>query len=267
MRIKKDNLVLLLLIFSSSLFILSCSSSKEFYNYLGVAKIDIVCNMAKGKSSFTVDIFSSLDFPKLSLAIDDNIIKYNKERYTVKLNDEKKQNEGYLHRFTIHAVFKELTITKLTFINNNKKIIIPIGRYTSKIYESSTKELSSDISSNIVGDNSYDLNLKIYNGSFHTYYLNEILAVAKKTSHNLSIDAIPTASKQIPPSNIQFFNHLNLSFNEHYYQVEGVLQSDFYTNLEKQYIYTSYYLNRINSIEYLQTKGIETINLYAIIID
>lgn len=254
----------ILTIFSLLLPLMGCYHKNNLTNYIGIARVDIVNNMAKEKSNLVLDVFSSLDLPNLTLYEDDNIIKFTKERYIISLNYKGSMNEGYLHRYTIQFIFREMTVTKLTFIVQEKKISCSIGRFTSKIYEPSTKEISSDISFNKSDTNKYVLKLKVFNQSIKTYYLNETLTVSKKASHDLIIDTIPTSSMQIPPSNIQFYDNMKLSFNEYYYQVEGVLKLDFFTNLKKEYIYASYYLNRIPSLDNLQIKGMATDQLYQV---
>ena len=73
-------------------------------------------------------------------------------------------------------------------------------------------------------------------------------------SHSLILTSILEGLDIRRTSNLFQFK---LKFSEKYYQAEGLIKLTFVTNLRKEYIYASYYVNRTPSIEHLQKQGIE----------
>lgn len=226
-------------------------------NFVGIAKVDIISDLAKEHCYLELDVYSGKNINNIDLVPNLKIGKAAKERYDIKLNTKEKQVDGFLHRFRIHFVLDAFSLTKLSFKVNAKVYAWPIGRFSCEEYKSTTDLIPADVIVSGIKEDEYSLSIQVLNKLERSLFLSDMDRISIPKSHELVLTDIPSAKALIYPDNIKTYSNLKLKFGEKYYQVEGLIKLCFVTNLRQEYIYASYYVNRSPSIEYLQTQGID----------
>ncbi|MDD4243528.1 MAG: hypothetical protein PHG08_04375 [Bacilli bacterium] len=239
------------------LFVLSSCTNVKDENFIGIAKVDIISDIAKEHCYLELDVYSGANGANIDLVPSLKITKVNKERYDVKLINKDKQTEGFLHRFRINFVLTPFSLTKLAFKVNAKVYSWPIGRFSCEEFKSTTDLIPIDVILANQQEEEYELSIQVLNKLERSLFLFDMERISIPKSHSLILTSIPSAKALIYPENIKTYSNLKLKFSEKYYQAEGLIKLTFVTNLRKEYIYASYYVNRTPSIEHLQKQGIE----------
>lgn len=248
------SIVCLLLIFTC----FSCSKVED--DFLGISKVELTCNLYYEVPRLELYLFSSINYSDIKVKENKLIDEVYSYKRIIKLIENCKEKEGYLHVFHITFEKQEFILQKLLFLIGEKEKEVNIGLYQTLLLEPSTMDIQTSI--NIYGDNELKGLLTINNKLYNPIYMLEqkkLTINKQQTLKLLDLEKIIVYSDSLKSIDI-----FSIKPKEKYHQIGGIIQSKFKTNLDEYFIYTSYYYNNMPNLNYLSSVGIDVSSLEVI---